>query len=149
MLILAERYRRQGRVIDKCKSAKAPNGRWNEDLSDAEALAESLSADFLDSGILGESDFRERTALLECSFSDNSDRRRYLNSAKLSRIKCQVGGDFERRTRQEFEDLKFSIHERHALDNPETTRKSKSAFRHWVSIENCSRKNMLFQAFNG
>jgi hypothetical protein len=27
--------------------------------------------------------------------------------------------------------------------------KSKSAFRHLVSTENCSRKNMLFQAFNG
>jgi hypothetical protein len=27
--------------------------------------------------------------------------------------------------------------------------KSKSAFGHLVSTENCSRKNILFQAFNG
>jgi hypothetical protein len=27
--------------------------------------------------------------------------------------------------------------------------KGKSAFRYLVSIENCSRKNILFQAFNG
>jgi hypothetical protein len=27
--------------------------------------------------------------------------------------------------------------------------KSKSAIRHLVSTENCSRKNILFQAFNG
>jgi hypothetical protein len=27
--------------------------------------------------------------------------------------------------------------------------KRKSAFRHFVSVENCSRKNRLFQAFHG
>jgi hypothetical protein len=27
--------------------------------------------------------------------------------------------------------------------------KSESVFRHWVSTENCSRKNIPFQAFNG